>query len=189
LQRGVEIVTAGGDIDSYDFVFIASHSDQALAMLDDSTPLERAVLGAIRYQDNEAVLHTDTSLMPRRRKAWAAWNYHVPLESAEHVSVTYHMNALQSLDAAQQYLVTLNNTAAVDPGKIIRRIQYQHPMFTRESVAAQERQSEINLDRTYFCGAYWRNGFHEDGVVSALDAVKHFKERLSYGELHLRRAS
>ncbi len=186
---GVEIVAANGDIDRYDAVFIATHSDQALGMLADPTDSEQDVLGAIQYQDNDAVLHTDTRLMPRRSKAWAAWNYHVADTTRDHAAVTYHMNRLQSLQSDTQFFVTLNNTAAIDPAKIIKRIQYDHPMYTLESVAAQQRQAELNSHRTYYCGAYWRNGFHEDGVVSALDAVKHFEERLANEELHLRRAS
>ena len=186
---GVEIVAANGDIDRYDAVFIATHSDQALGMLADPTESEQDVLGAIQYQDNDAVLHTDTRLMPRRSKAWAAWNYHVADTTRDHAAVTYHMNRLQSLQSDTQFFVTLNNTAAIDPAKIIKRIQYDHPMYTLESVAAQQRQAELNSHRTYYCGAYWRNGFHEDGVVSALDAVKHFEERLANEELHLRRAS
>ncbi|MDX1516398.1 MAG: FAD-dependent oxidoreductase [Woeseiaceae bacterium] len=185
---GVDIVTAAGGRERYDAVFIAAHSDQALAMLDAPTRTEHDVLGAIRYQDNEAVLHTDASLMPRRRRAWAAWNYHVPTDSKKHVAVTYNMNILQGLNAATQYCVTLNNDQRIDDDKIIRRIRYQHPIYTRETVTAQSRQSEINRQRTFFCGAYWRNGFHEDGVVSALDAVRHFEEEQQREELYLRRA-
>jgi predicted NAD/FAD-binding protein len=99
------------------------------------------------------------------------------------------MNILQGLEAHKQYLVTLNNDRHIDPGKVIRTVQYEHPIYSRESVAAQGRQAEINDDRTFFCGAYWRNGFHEDGVVSALNALEHFEERLADGQLHLRRAS
>ena len=105
------------------------------------------------------------------------------------MAVTYNMNILQGLDADEQYCVTLNNDRHIDPERIIRRVQYQHPMYTRDTVAAQARQAELNSDRTFYCGAYWRNGFHEDGVVSALHAVNHFEERLAYGKLHLRRAS
>ncbi|MDJ0940868.1 MAG: FAD-dependent oxidoreductase [Woeseiaceae bacterium] len=185
---GVEVTTAEGGNEWYDAVFLACHSDQALRMLSNSTPAEHEVLGAIEYQDNEAVLHTDASVMPRRRRAWAAWNYHLPRDPASCVPVTYNMNILQSLDAEHQYCVTLNNDEHIDPDKIIRRIQYQHPIYKRATIAAQARQQEINCERTYFCGAYWRNGFHEDGVVSAMNAVEHFEERLRYGELHLRRA-
>ncbi len=185
----VEITTADAGAELFDYVFLACHSDQALALLEDATPAEREVLGAIRYQPNEAVLHTDDSLMPKHRLAWSSWNYHIPEDPARHVSVTYNMNILQNLDAEKQYLVTLNNDENIDPHKIIRRVQYEHPIYSREAVVAQRRQAEVNADRTFFCGAYWHNGFHEDGVVSALNAVNHFEERLSDGQLHLRRAS
>jgi len=185
----VEVHSATGGSERFDYVFVACHSDQALSLLQDASPMEREVLGAIHYQSNEAILHTDASLMPRKRCAWSAWNYHIPRDSARHVAVTYNMNILQGLKANKQYLVTLNNDRHIDPGKVIRTVQYEHPVYSRESVAAQRRQSEINEDRTFFCGAYWRNGFHEDGVVSALSALGHFEERLSNGQLHLRRAS
>jgi predicted NAD/FAD-binding protein len=188
-STGVELVSASGGTEKFDYVFVACHSDQALALLEDASPAERDVLGGIRYQPNEAILHTDDSLMPSHRRAWAAWNYHIPKDSACHVAVTYNMNILQGLRANHAYLVTLNNDRQIDPGKIIRKVQYEHPIYSRESVAAQQRQSEINCDRTFFCGAYWRNGFHEDGVVSALHALGHFEERLSNAQLHLRRAS
>ena len=185
---GVEIVTGEHGREWYDAVFLACHSDQALALLEKPTAVERDVLGAIRYQDNEAVLHTDASVLPKRRRAWAAWNYHIPDDPNRHVAVTYNMNMLQGLDCREQYCVTLNNDRRIDPSKVIRRIQYQHPVYSREAVAAQRRQVELNTDRTFFCGAYWRNGFHEDGVVSALNAIGHFEERQNRGELHLRRA-
>ncbi|HEY5622692.1 MAG TPA: FAD-dependent oxidoreductase, partial [Gammaproteobacteria bacterium] len=138
---------------------------------------------------NEAVLHTDESLLPKRKLAWAAWNYRVS-EQQGPASVTYNMNMLQGLDARRTYCVTLNDTARIDPDKIIRHISYDHPWFTRESVDAQARHAEINgVDRTYYCGAYWRNGFHEDGVVSALTAVQHFEEHLQDEELHFRRTA
>ena len=185
----VELQSASGGKEQFDYVFVACHSDQALSLLKDATPLEREVLGAIRYQPNEAILHTDESLMPRRRRAWAAWNYHIPKDATRHVAVTYNMNILQELNTKQQYLVTLNNDQHIDPAKIIRTVQYEHPIYSSESVAAQERQADINCDRTFFCGAYWKNGFHEDGVVSALNALDSFEERLSDEKLHLRRAS
>ena len=186
---GVEIVTDEAGKEHFDAVFLACHSDQALAMLSDPSQSERDVLGAIRYQDNEAVLHTDASVLPKRRRAWAAWNYHIPTDRHRQVAVTYNMNMLQGLATREQYCVTLNNDRRIDPGRILRRIQYQHPVYSREAVVAQGRQAEINSDRTFYCGAYWRNGFHEDGVVSALDAIRHFEERQVHGELHLRRAS
>ena len=184
----VEIVTDRHGSEWYDAVFLACHSDQALAMLDEPTATERDVLGAIQYQDNDAVLHTDATVLPKRRRAWAAWNYHIPKDPHRHVAVTYNMNMLQGLDCDRQYCVTLNNDREIDPTKVIRRIRYQHPVFSREAVAAQLRQAEVNTGRTYFCGAYWRNGFHEDGVVSALNAIAHFEERQVHGELYLRRA-
>ena len=138
-------------------------------MLADPTPAEREVLGAIPYQRNEAVLHTDASLMPQRRSAWASWNFHLTDRPTGRTTVTYHMNRLQSLVADRDYLVTLNRTEAIDPATVIRKIDYAHPVFTPEGVAAQRRWAEIcGLDRTHYCGAYWRWGFHEDGVWSAL---------------------
>lgn len=188
LATGVEITPRGGERERFDYVFLACHSDQALSMLVNASPLERAVLGAIPYQHNEAVLHTDTRLLPRRRQAWAAWNYHLLPSQQSHATLTYNMNILQSLDAPVQFLVTLNNTEAIDPGKIIKRLRYEHPLHARAGVAAQQRQREINgAHRSYFCGAYWRYGFHEDGVVSALDALNHFKQDVERGELHLPR--
>ena len=158
-------------------------------MLADPSDTEREVLGAIHYQDNEAVLHTDVSVLPRRRRAWAAWNYFVPSGQCKHVAVSYNMNILQSLQAQQTYVVTLNDDTRIAPEKVLRRIQYQHPVYTRETLEAQKRHAEVNTDRVFYCGAYWRNGFHEDGVVSALAATGHFEERLRNAELHLRRAS
>lgn len=189
LLNGVEIVTAAGAPELFDQVFIACHSDQALKLLGDATPVEREVLGAMRYQSNDAILHTDVSLMPKRKLAWSAWNYHIPQNSMGHVAVTYNMNILQGLNSQNQYLVTLNNKQRIDPDKILYRVLYDHPIYSTESVANQKRQNELNFDRTFFCGAYWGNGFHEDGVVSALNAVDHFKEGLSNGKLYLPRAS
>ncbi len=185
----VEITSDAGGRELFDYVFFACHSDQALRLLQDPTETEREVLGAIRYQPNEAILHTDTALMPRRRRAWAAWNYHIPKDSSRHVAVTYNMNILQRLDARQQYCVTLNNDRNIDPDKIIERIQYEHPVYSQDAVAAQQRQADVNVDRSFYCGAYWRNGFHEDGVFSALKALEHFEQRHANAELHLRRAS
>jgi predicted NAD/FAD-binding protein len=189
LGNQVEVRSRTGGAERFDYVFLACHSDQALAMLEDPTTAEREVLGAISYQENEAILHTDESLMPTRKRAWAAWNYHIPEDPRRHVAVTYNMNILQGLDARRQYLVTLNNDRRIRPDRIIRRVRYDHPVYTREAVAAQKRQADLNRDRTFYCGAYWRNGFHEDGVVSALDALRHFEERIEHGKLHLRRAS
>ncbi len=175
----VEVKVQGQESERFDHVFIACHGDQALQMLADPGMREEQVLGKFHYQQNEAVLHTDDSLMPKRRRAWAAWNYHLTVSGQERVALSYNMNILQSIEAPVQFCVTLNHTQAIDPDKIIQRFEYRHPVFTPESVAAQEFQAEINgLYRTYYCGAYWRNGFHEDGVVSALDALQHFKNTL-----------
>lgn len=179
----IELKARNAEVERYDRVFLACHSDQALKLLADPTPQERQVLGAIGYQQNEAVLHTDDSLMPERRRAWAAWNYHIPdapVDPEGKVTLTYNMNILQGLKAPVEFCVTLNHTHAIDPKKIIQSISYSHPVFTEKAVAAQKRHREINgARRTYFCGAYWRYGFHEDGVVSALNALDHFKEDLS----------
>ena len=183
----VEIHARGSAVENYDAVFIAAHADQALNMLDKPTRLEEEVLGAFPYQRNEAVLHTDTSLLPRRRLAWAAWNYLIPEQKNDLVTLTYNMNILQGLSSKEQFLVTLNNHDTIDSDKIIKRIDYDHPVFTPGSVTAQMKHAEVNGTlRTWYCGAYWRNGFHEDGVVSAINAVKHFNEYQNE-ELSLRR--
>ena len=173
--------------ESFDQVFIATHSDQALRLLRDPFPIEEEVLGAIPYQENEAVLHTDETVLPKRRLAWAAWNYHLQSQSGGRVPVTYNMNILQGIQAPVQFCVTLNNSQAIDPNKIIKRITYHHPFFSSNAVAAQKRQAEINgVRRTYYCGAYWRFGFHEDGVVSALNALEHFRRLGNHAQLPLR---
>lgn len=162
--------------ETFDRVFFACHSDQALALLGDATPLEREVLGAIAYQRNEVVLHTDTTILPRARRAWAAWNYHVLPQAGTRVALTYNMNILQSLQSRHTFCVTLNRSEAIAPERVIKRLSYDHPLFTPAAVAAQQRQHEINgANLSYFCGAYWRFGFHEDGVVSALNALQHFE--------------
>jgi predicted NAD/FAD-binding protein len=145
-------------------------------MLDEPTDDENDILSAIPYQMNEVVLHTDRRLMPKRKLAWAAWNYHIPQRLSEFAMVTYHMNALQNFEEApDDFMVTLNRTAEIAPGKIIDKYHYAHPVFTMDGVAAQKRHSEINnKNRSHFCGAYWFNGFHEDGVNSALRVAKSF---------------
>jgi uncharacterized protein len=169
LEDGVRIEADGCESEEFDQVVIATHSDQALAMLADPSEAEREVLGAIPYQPNEAVLHTDPSLMPRRRAAWASWNFHLTPEPAAGTTVTYWMNNLQRLRSREQYFLTLNRTEQIDPAKVVRKISYGHPVYTREGVAAQARHAEISTAarRTHYCGAYWGWGFHEDGVVSA----------------------
>ncbi len=172
----VEITAQGLEPERYDQVVIATHSDQALAMLSDPTELESELLGAIPYQRNEAVLHTDGALLPRRRAARAAWNFHLLAEPKPVSTVTYYMNHLQRLDADRDFCVTLNHTEAIDPAKIIRTIPYSHPVYTPAGLAAQSRHAAISglRGRTHYCGAYWGWGFHEDGVVSALRACAPF---------------
>lgn len=165
----VAVTARGGDAEQFDAVVIAAHSDQALSMLADPTDREHELLGAIPYQANEAALHTDRSLLPRRRRAWASWNYHLGAGDPGLPTVTYHMNRLQSLVADREFCVTLNRTDAIDPSLILRTIQYHHPVYTRQAVAAQKRHAEISgQNRTHYCGAYWGWGFHEDGARSAL---------------------
>lgn len=164
----------------FDHAIIATHSDQALSMLADPSPIEKYILSVIQYQENEAVLHTDTSLLPKRKLAWAAWNYHLSPNQPARAAVTYHMNRLQRLTAPAEFCVTLNDTEAIDPAKILRRITYHHPVYTPEAVLAQKRCDEINgINRTSYCGAYWGYGFHEDGVKSALAVCKQFGKDLS----------
>ena len=175
----VLVTPAGGEPQRFDEVVIATHSDQALRLLGDATDRERELLEAIPYQANEAVLHTDTRLLPRRRRAWASWNYHLAADSASRTTVTYHMNRLQSLRAEREFCVTLNRTEEIDPATVIRRIDYAHPVFTEAGVAAQTRLREISGQRrTHFAGAYWGWGFHEDGVRSAVAVGEHFGVRL-----------
>lgn len=170
------VLTVRGEEHTFDQVIFACHSDQALAMLADPTDNERSVLGAIAYQRNDVVLHTDSSVLPSNRRAWAAWNYFIPKHSTEPVSVTYNMNILQNFDdAPETFCVTLNRSQDIDESRVIKRFDYAHPVFTLEAVAAQNRYDDIgNRNRSHFCGAYWFNGFHEDGVRSALRVTKAF---------------
>jgi predicted NAD/FAD-binding protein len=169
----VELTPAQGEPERFDHVVVATHSDQALRMLTDASELERELLGAFPYQRNDVTLHTDRGLLPRRRRAWASWNYHLLERQIGRPTVTYHMNRLQSLDADRELLVTLNRDADVRREHVLGRFRYDHPVFTAEGVAAQRRQGELDaVARTSYCGAYWGWGFHEDGVVSALCACE-----------------
>jgi predicted NAD/FAD-binding protein len=174
LPGAVRIEADGCESEEFDQVVIAAHSDQALAMLGDATTAEREVLGAIPYQRNRAVLHTDRAMMPRRRAAWSSWNFHLSESPAAATTVTYWMNHLQRLERGRDYFLTLNREEDVDPARVLRRFTYDHPVYTREGVAAQHRHAEIsNLgSRTHYSGAYWGWGFHEDGVVSGLRAAE-----------------
>jgi predicted NAD/FAD-binding protein len=180
--QNVVLRLKNGSVEHFDQVFIACHSDEALKLLSDSSPEEREILGAIGYQANEALLHTDERLMPRRPLARAAWNYHLPIEQYERVTVTYNMNILQGLNAPTQFLLSLNRNADVDPATVLGSYVYHHPVYTTAAVAAQKRRHEINgVRRTYYCGAYWGYGFHEDGVKSALVSLEEFQRQLSHG--------
>ncbi|HAN67278.1 MAG TPA: FAD-dependent oxidoreductase [Halieaceae bacterium] len=166
--RGVDLSLRDGRSFRFDQVVIATHSDQALNMLADASQEERAILGALPYQDNEVVLHTDVRLLPRNRKTWSSWNYRLGVDSGRAV-VTYNMNILQGLNAPETFCVTLNDTASINPNRVLGTFNYAHPVFSLEGIKAQQRWQDINGSRnTWYCGAYWHNGFHEDGVVSAL---------------------
>jgi predicted NAD/FAD-binding protein len=179
LPDRVRIEAESCESEEFDQVIVATHSDQALALLADPSEAEREILGAIPYQRNEAVLHTDTALMPRRRAAWSSWNFHLGEGLSVGSTVTYWMNNLQRLKADRQYLVTLNRGDEIDPEKKLQSFEYDHPMYTAAGVAAQGRYAEIGgVRRTHYCGAYWGWGFHEDGVVSALRACARLGERL-----------
>lgn len=157
----------------------ACHSDQALALLDAPSANEQEILGAIRYASNDVVLHTDTRLLPQRRKAWASWNYRLGDEQQIPAALTYDMNILQGIDAPVTFCVSLNQTDLIAPEKIIARFDYAHPQYSLAAVAAQARHAELLGPRhSYFCGAYWANGFHEDGVLSALRVAEQFGEQL-----------
>jgi predicted NAD/FAD-binding protein len=180
IERGEDHVLVkprGGEAERFDEVVLATHSDQALRLLADPSEREHELLGAIPYQPNEAVLHTDVTLLPRRRRAWASWNYHLLQDPPGKTTVTYHMNRLQSLDSRDQFCVTLNRSEAIDPSKVIRTISYAHPVFTEAGAAAQARHEEISgrHTRTHYCGAYWGWGFHEDGVKSAVRVAERFR--------------
>ncbi len=169
--EGVEVTLREGR-ERFDQIVLGCHSDQALSLLADADDREQDILGAIPYQANDTVLHTDASLLPRNRKAWAAWNAHIPRDPSQACTVSYCMNLLQGIDAPQPLVVTLNRTDAIDPDTILRRMRYEHPVYTHASVAAQARKSEIQGRRhTWFAGAYWGWGFHEDGMRSAVDAA------------------
>ncbi len=171
-EQGVWVSAAGLPPERYDRVVLALHADQALRLLTNPSVAEVEVLGALGYEDNEAVLHNDIRLLPRLRKVWAAWNCRLNLAGEASVGITYNMNILQGLTSQQTYCVSLNQTAAIDPTKIIRRMTYAHPVFNQRALAAQKRFHAIDgRGGVHYCGAYWFNGFHEDGVRSGLRVV------------------
>lgn len=162
---------------TFDEVIFASHSNQTAKILVDGTETERAVLSAFQYQPNETVLHTDETILPKKRIARAAWNYFVPNHAQNKVAVTYIMNILQGISAPETFSVSLNMSHLIDPTKVLRKFNYEHPVFNQNAFRAQKRWSEISgKNRTHFCGAYWGYGFHEDGVKSALKVCETFRE-------------
>ena len=179
-RGGVEVVSASRGPERFDRVILAGHSDQMLALLSDPTTREREILGALRYQPNVVTLHTDGRLLPTRRAARASWNYHAGIDATTAggrpaVAVTYWMNRLQSIRSSRPLLVTLNRQDAIDPARVLAQHELDHPVFDAGALAAQRRLAEIQgVDGTYFAGAYWGYGFHEDGVRSALDVCRHF---------------
>jgi predicted NAD/FAD-binding protein len=176
-ENGVRLsvgATEGGTtVADFDQVVFASHSDQTLKLLGDASDAERQVLSAFSYQANQTVLHTDSSVLPRKKLAWAAWNYFVPEKARSSVAVNYDMNILQGIEAPETFCVSLNLQDKIDPAKVLRTFEYHHPVYTVEAVQAQQEWAKISgMNRAHFCGAYWGFGFHEDGVKSGLRVAK-----------------
>ena len=171
----------GKDFASHQFdkVIFATHSDQALALLEDPSEEEVKILGSLPYQKNVALLHTDSSILPKKKITWSSWNYLLSGDQSKPVTLTYNMNILQSLQSKTNFLVTLNSNGDVDTSKIIKTLVYHHPLFTVKGVKAQKEKNKISgVNNTFYCGAYWGNGFHEDGVNSALDVCSFFDKAL-----------
>ena len=177
-EHGITLHSAAGR-ESFDKVVFACHSDQALKLLTHPSPAEQEILGALPYADNDVVLHSDTRLLPKRPLAWASWNYRLGGPVNQPAAVTYNMNILQGIHSDTTFCVSLNQTALIDPSKILARYRYAHPQYSLAGMAAQARWEELlGARHSYFCGAYWANGFHEDGVVSALRVARAFGEEL-----------
>lgn len=176
LDAGIQLKVKDGEWQQFDEIVLACHSNQAQQMLKDISAEETQVLGDLQYQNNEVVLHTDVSLLPNKKRAWAAWNYHLNSDNERPAALTYNMNILQCLpEDAPTFCVTLNQTQHIDPAAILATFQYDHPVFNRQSIAAQlQRETICGHRHTHFAGAYWYNGFHEDGVNSALDVCRRF---------------
>lgn len=167
----VSILSMAGT-ENFDHVILACHADDSLRLLEEARPDERAILGGLGYQDNEVVLHTDARVLPRNRRAWAAWNAHVPADPDAPCTVSYWMNALQSIESSHALIVSLNRNSEIDPSKVLQRRHYRHPVQNRASAAARLRKSEIQgRSRTWFAGACWGFGFHEDGLRSAVEVA------------------
>ena len=177
-EEGVVIHSAAG-IERFDKVVFACHSDQALKLLAAPSDAEQSILGALPYADNDVVLHTDTRLLPQRKLAWASWNYRLGGPGHTRAAVTYDMNILQGIQSDTTFCVSLNQSAGISPFKVLAKYTYAHPQYSLAAVAAQGRWEELNgIEHTWYCGAYWANGFHEDGVVSALRVAHAFGELL-----------
>ena len=189
LPQHIEITTDKVCAEKFDYVFFACHSDQVLAMLDRPDNIENDILSSFPYQNNEVILHTDSDILPKSKLAWTAWNYHRTGNLINPVAVTYNMNILQGIQSDHTFCVTLNNTSAIDESKILKRLNYSHPLFTQRGIFSQTQHSQLNgHNRCFYAGAYWRYGFHEDGVVSALDTLENFKEIVIYEQQALCRA-
>ena len=184
VKRGIDSITVkfgsnGLEKENFDSIIFACHSNQSLAMLDSPSKQEEEVLSAIKYQRNDALLHFDDSILPKRKNAWSSWNYLLDEDPNRAVALTYNMNILQSLKSDRTFCVSLNSGDLIDRSKVIKHLNYEHPLFTLSSINAQGRKHEVSgKNNTYYCGAYWRNGFHEDGVTSALDVCKDFGQSL-----------
>ncbi len=177
--NGVDIHFNDQPSERFEQVIFACHSDQALSLLKDATPEEQEVLGAMPYRNNEVILHTDDSILPKSKKAWSSWNYHLAGDNTRPATLSYNMNILQGIESETTFVVTLNDTAKVSEDCILGRYQYAHPVFTLEGIQAQQRWADINgVKRSWFCGAYWRNGFHEDGCMSGIRVANAIQEML-----------
>ena len=177
-KDSVEITSSDGN-EIFDYIFFACHSDEALKLISDPSAQEKEVLSSIPYSKNEVTLHTDESIMPNNKLTWAAWNYNIDSTNDMPIALTYNMNILQNLKTQQTILVTLNDNGNINPEKVLKKINYDHPLFSLRSVEAQKNYGIISgVNRTGFAGAYWGNGFHEDGISSAYNAIKFFKEAI-----------
>ena len=175
-KDSVEVKSSDGT-EIFDYIFFACHSDEALKLISDPSTQEKEVLSSIPYSKNEVTLHTDESIMPSNKLTWAAWNYNIDSTNDMPIALTYNMNILQNLKTQQTILVTLNDNGNINPEKVLKKINYDHPLFSLKSVEAQKNYGIISgVNRTGYAGAYWGNGFHEDGISSAYNAIKFFKE-------------
>lgn len=175
VESGVELHFENGEVKAFDDVVFACHSDQALRLLSAPSEAENKVLSGLKYKNNSVILHTDSSVLPKRKKAWASWNYNISHDQNVPACVTYNMNILQGIQSKTTFCVTLNQDDAIDKNKVLRQFNYEHPVFNAKSLKSQHARHEISgVNNTYFVGAYWYSGFHEDGVRSAVDVAKQF---------------